>query len=68
MVRRVLVPGVVETVEIDNETNTIVATVKESEKAKVLGRNGTNINIAGEVLGYRINLKTIPEENTKSAK
>lgn len=46
MVRRALVPGIVEDIEIDEETTTIRATVKDEEKAKVLGRGGTNINIA----------------------
>ncbi len=60
MVRRALVPGIVEDIEIDEETTTIRATVKDEEKAKVLGRGGTNINIAGELLGYRISLTTLP--------
>jgi N utilization substance protein A len=59
MVRRALVPGVVEQIEIDEENNTIRATVKDDEKAKVLGRGGTNINIAGDLLGYRISLINI---------
>ncbi len=46
MVRRALVPGVVEQIEIDEENNIIRASVKDEEKAKVLGRGGTNINIA----------------------
>lgn len=62
MVRRALVPGVVEKVEIDEEKATIYATVKNSEKAKVLGKGGTNINIAGELLGYNIKLITIDDE------
>ncbi len=60
MVRRALVPGIVEDIEIDEETTTIRATVKDEEKAKVLGRGGTNINIAGDLLGYRISLTTLP--------
>ena len=64
MVRRALVPGVVEKIEINDENNIITATVRDSEKAKVLGRGGTNINIAGELLGYRINLVTIEDENS----
>lgn len=70
MVRRALVPGVVEDIKIDEENNTIYATVKDDEKAKVLGRGGTNINIAGDLLGYRISLTTIegkevdPKEET----
>lgn len=59
MVRRALVPGVVEDIEIDEEENIIRATVKDEEKAKVLGRGGTNINIAWDLLGYRISLTTI---------
>jgi transcription termination/antitermination protein NusA len=59
MVRRALVPGIVEDIEIDEENNIIRATVKDEEKAKVLGRGGTNINIAGDLLGYRISLTTI---------
>lgn len=38
MVRRALVPGVVEKIDIDEENNIIRATVKDEEKAKVLGR------------------------------
>ncbi len=59
MVRRALIPGVVEDIEIDEKNNIIRATVKDEEKAKVLGRGGTNINIAGDLLGYRISLTTI---------
>lgn len=66
MVRRALVPGIVENISIDEESTTITATVRESEKAKVLGKGGTNINIAGELLGYRINLETISDENNSA--
>ena len=59
MVRRALIPGTVEAIEIDDENTIIRATVKDEEKAKVLGRGGTNINIAGDLLGYRISLTTI---------
>ncbi len=61
MVRRALVPGVVESIEINEDATTIQATVKNSEKAKVLGRGGTNINIAGDLLGYRIELTTLDD-------
>lgn len=61
MVRRALVPGIVESIQINEETTLIEATVKNSEKAKVLWRGGTNINIAGDLLGYRIELVTIDD-------
>ncbi len=63
MVRRALIPGTIESMEIDDENTTIIAYVTEEEKGKVLGRNGTNVNIAWDLLGYRINLKTIESEN-----
>ncbi len=59
MVRRALIPGTVEEITIDEENTLIRATVKDDEKAKVLGRGGTNINIAWDLLGYRISLTTI---------
>jgi transcription antitermination factor NusA-like protein len=59
MVRRALIPWVVEEVTIDDEHNIIRATVRDDEKAKVLGRGGTNINIAADLLGYKISLTTI---------
>lgn len=59
MVRRALIPGTVEKIDIDDENTIIRATVKDEEKAKVLGRGGTNINIAGDLLWYRISLTTI---------
>jgi N utilization substance protein A len=62
MVRRALVPGIVEKIEIDEANNLIRATVKDEEKAKVLGRGGTNINIASDLLGYRISLITVGGE------
>jgi N utilization substance protein A len=67
MVRRALVPGVVEQIEIDEENNTIRATVKDDEKAKVLGRGGTNINIAWDLLGYRISLINIEGKSVDPA-
>ncbi len=48
-----------EAVTIDDEANLIRATVRDDEKAKVLGRGGTNIKIASDLLGYNISLTTI---------
>lgn len=59
MVRRALIPGTVDEIDIDEEKAIIRATVRDEEKAKVLGRGGTNINIAGDLLWYRISLTTI---------
>lgn len=60
LVKRTLVPGRAETVQIDEDKKLIICQVREDEKAKILGKGGTNINIAGDLLGYKIILETIP--------
>jgi len=62
LVRKSLVPGVVEKVTIDEENKIIRCIVAEEEKAKVLGKGGTNINLTSELLGYKIILDTKEEK------
>lgn len=54
LVRKSLVPGVIEKVTIDEENKIIRCVVTEEEKAKVLGKGGANINLTSELLGYKI--------------
>lgn len=61
LVRKSLVPGVIEKVSIDEESKTIRCTVSEDEKAKVLGKGGANINLASDLLGYKIILEAKEE-------
>ena len=59
LVKRALVPGVVSRVDINEEERFVTAYVTEEEKPKILGKGGANINLATELLGYRITLETI---------
>ncbi len=62
LAKKALVPGEVADVVIDEDSRTITATVTSEEKPKVLGKGGTNINLASELLGYKIILETIGGE------
>lgn len=59
LAKKALVPGEVMDVSIDEDSRTITATVSPEEKPKVLGKGGTNINLASELLGYKIILETV---------
>ncbi|MFB0964881.1 MAG: transcription termination factor NusA [Patescibacteria group bacterium] len=59
LAKKALVPGEVVDVLVDEDSRTITATVTSEEKPKVLGKGGTNINLASELLGYKIILETI---------
>ncbi|MDQ1344126.1 MAG: Transcription termination/antitermination protein NusA, partial [Patescibacteria group bacterium] len=59
LAKKALVPGEVISVDIDENTKTIVAHVTSEEKPKILGKGGTNINLASELLGYKIILETV---------
>lgn len=62
-----LVPGEVESVTIDENARVITAMVTNEEKPKVLGKGGVNINLASELLGYKIILETIDSPETNAA-
>lgn len=51
---KALVPGKIEKFQIDEENGLVRVWVLEEEKAKVLGKGGVNVNLASELLGYKI--------------
>jgi N utilization substance protein A len=57
LAKAALVPGEVHKVTIDEATKTITAMVTSEEKPKVLGKGGVNINLASDLLGYKIILE-----------
>ncbi len=59
LAKAALVPGEILSVRIDEDAKIITATVTSEEKPKVLGKGGVNINLASELLGYKIILETL---------
>ena len=59
LARAALVPGEVQSVTINEEEKLITAYVTAEEKPKVLGKGGVNINLASDLLGYKILLETV---------
>lgn len=60
MIKKALSPGLVESVSVDEDSKTVVCQVRGDEKPKILGKSGANINLASDLLGYKIILETIP--------
>jgi transcription termination/antitermination protein NusA len=55
VIRRALTPAQVVKVEIeDNESAKVY--IARDERAKAVGKSGTNVNLASELTGYRISL------------
>lgn len=67
LARAALVPGEIKTVTIDEENKIITATVSSEEKPKVLGKGGVNINLASDLLGYKIILEVEDDGTTPSS-
>lgn len=64
--KKSLSPAQIDKVEVDEEEETAVLYVKPSERAKALGRNGSNINLASRLLGYTISLEESDEPDIVS--
>ena len=64
MVYRCLSPAKITSVEIDNDTHRINVYVKPDEVSKAIGKQGQNIRLASQMVGYEIDIyRDTPEED-----
>jgi transcription termination/antitermination protein NusA len=62
LIANALSPAVVESIELDEENKRATVTVKESQAPLAIGRGGVNVNLAGKLSGYDIDIVQIAEE------
>lgn len=61
MIAKSLVPGKVQKIEIDEEKKQAIVHILEEERSKVIGKDGSNILLASELLGYSLSLQVVKE-------
>jgi N utilization substance protein A len=57
-----LTPAKIIRVEIDDENDQANVFIAKDERAKAVGKNGVNVNLASELTGYRISLIEVEPE------
>lgn len=62
IVKKSLSPAEVVRVEINEDENTAYAYILPSQRAKAVGKNGLNVNLASQLTGYRISIVDLEEE------
>ncbi|NUJ97731.1 transcription termination factor NusA [Candidatus Gracilibacteria bacterium] len=59
IIAKALTPAEVERVEIDEENGVANVFIKQEERAKAVGKGGVNVNLAADLVGYKISLQEI---------
>jgi N utilization substance protein A len=59
IIAKALTPAEVERVEIDEENGVANVFIKQEQRAKAVGKGGVNVNLAADLVGYKISLQEI---------
>jgi N utilization substance protein A len=60
-------PASVSKIVVDEDTNTIDVAVEEDQKKLAIGKGGQNIRLATELCGWKLNVLTVEEAESKQA-
>ncbi|MCP4523422.1 MAG: transcription termination factor NusA [Candidatus Gracilibacteria bacterium] len=59
IIKKSLSPAEVIKVDINEEEGLAIAYIKPEERAKAVGKNGVNVNLASNLVGYKISIEDI---------
>lgn len=65
LVVNAMAPAEVESIVVDEETQAMDVAVSEGDLAQAIGRSGQNVRLATELSGWRINVMSTDEWNSK---
>lgn len=66
LVINAMAPAEVESIVVDEESNTMDIAVKEEQLSQAIGRNGQNVRLASELCGWTLNVMSEAEAEQKS--
>ncbi len=61
-----LAPAEINSIVVDEETDSMDVVVEEEQLAQAIGRNGQNVRLAGELSGWSLNILTEEDAHRKS--
>lgn len=62
VIKKSLSPATVISVDVNEEEASVIAFIPEWERARAVGKNGLNVNLASELTWYQISIEEIKEE------
>lgn len=65
VIKKSLSPATVISVDVNEEESSVIAYIEEWERARAVGKNWLNVNLASELTGYKISIEELKEEVKK---
>ena len=62
VIKKSLSPATVISVDVNEEECSVIAYIAEWDRARAVGKNGLNVNLASELTGYQISIEELKEE------
>lgn len=66
IIKKSLSPAIVKKAKVDEENASAIVYIESSERAKAVGKNGLNVNLASKLTGYRISIEDLEVSEEES--